>query len=562
MKRSSQGTSFAFALLFVFLAIGQACASELRVLSSHSDFLRGGKIKDEWFLQQLPHSYNGTLPLSFDLSAQGKTPPVRSQRSWGTCWAFAGVEAMESSLLVETGKLHNLSELHLAYFTYSFEGQDKPGFTRGGYNDGDGDEDEMNNVIFDNGGHISQIVSMLSRGTGPVSEEDAPYPEWLDSASDHTWKNYIPPAPYAPTRFRLKNAFYYSDAEDVKKALMTLGGLWFSYIHDIRQMGKDLYSSEMPTEEDFGEKLVGGHAVLLVGWDDHYPKEKFRSPSGKVPTNDGAWKIQNSWGEAAGDKGYYWISYEDVTILNDDEEDWSDSGVGGFKLERVDAYDGIYFHDPLGSSGAITNELPEARMANVFVANRDEKVVSVGFITANLNVNYEIQIYRNIPKGMGPAAGTPVFNSPQRGVAGARGYYSVSLNAPVTLNKGERFAVEVKLIADKGSYPQNIANISVEMMIAKNTDNVSVAPGESYLHLDGEWKDTYYLLLHQDRLDNYSDRNFNLNVKAFTVATSGGGDTASEGSSSGGCNSGVFGVMSLVVVFALLGNRTWLRMRS
>lgn len=43
-----------------------------------------------------------------------------------------------------------------------------------------------------------------------------------------------------------------------------------------------------------GSNLLGGHAVLAVGYDD----------------NKGAFRIRNSWGEAWGDKGYFWIPYE------------------------------------------------------------------------------------------------------------------------------------------------------------------------------------------------------------------------------------------------------------
>lgn len=42
------------------------------------------------------------------------------------------------------------------------------------------------------------------------------------------------------------------------------------------------------------EKLLGGHAVLLVGYDDE----------------EGYWICRNSWGEEWGDKGYFYLPYE------------------------------------------------------------------------------------------------------------------------------------------------------------------------------------------------------------------------------------------------------------
>lgn len=42
----------------------------------------------------------------------------------------------------------------------------------------------------------------------------------------------------------------------------------------------------------YGEEGIIDHAVLLVGWDDNYPKENFLE--GNRPEQDGAWLIRNS----------------------------------------------------------------------------------------------------------------------------------------------------------------------------------------------------------------------------------------------------------------------------
>ena len=63
-----------------------------------------------------------------------------------------------------------------------------------------------------------------------------------------------------------------------------------------------------------GESILGGHAVLAVGYDD-----AMRIGSGDNE-NVGAFLIRNSWGEGWGEKGYGWLPYE--YLLGGLAEDW------------------------------------------------------------------------------------------------------------------------------------------------------------------------------------------------------------------------------------------------
>jgi C1A family cysteine protease len=55
-----------------------------------------------------------------------------------------------------------------------------------------------------------------------------------------------------------------------------------------------------------GDKLVGGHAVMTVGYDDGR-KIKHSNPAGQETT--GALLIRNSWGPGWGEAGYGWLPY-------------------------------------------------------------------------------------------------------------------------------------------------------------------------------------------------------------------------------------------------------------
>ncbi|MFA6328488.1 MAG: C1 family peptidase [Candidatus Micrarchaeia archaeon] len=59
-----------------------------------------------------------------------------------------------------------------------------------------------------------------------------------------------------------------------------------------------------------GEKVIGGHAVLCVGYDDNLA----------IGASTGAFLIRNSWGEAWGEKGYGWLPYD--YLLAGLAQDW------------------------------------------------------------------------------------------------------------------------------------------------------------------------------------------------------------------------------------------------
>jgi C1A family cysteine protease len=76
------------------------------------------------------------------------------------------------------------------------------------------------------------------------------------------------------------------------------------------------------------ERIEGGHAVVMVGYDD---KIKIKNKYGKTETA-GALLIRNSWGKEWGNKGYGWLPYEYVLKgLAEDfwsvlKKEWIDTG--------------------------------------------------------------------------------------------------------------------------------------------------------------------------------------------------------------------------------------------
>jgi hypothetical protein len=67
--------------------------------------------------------------------------------------------------------------------------------------------------------------------------------------------------------------------------------------------GKDVW---LPSERDYNKRNFGGHCMCIIGYDDHFFE------------NDGAFLIQNSWGQRWGKNGKAWISYKDFVYFTNE----------------------------------------------------------------------------------------------------------------------------------------------------------------------------------------------------------------------------------------------------
>ena len=186
---------------------------------------------------------------SFDWTQHGVVTPVRSQGKLGVCWAFAATEALESNWAIRHGNAISLSPEPLVARLRKWKG-----------------------YTFD-----GAMKDLVKHGTTTWNAD----PYVAKREAPHHIK-----MPYHAVAYG--NVTPAGDIAALKQAMIQHGPLATGL--DVTS-GFDSYQGGIFGGET--SKSKGGHAVLIVGWDD----------------TRGAWKIKNSWGTGWGEQGYMWIRY-------------------------------------------------------------------------------------------------------------------------------------------------------------------------------------------------------------------------------------------------------------
>lgn len=344
-------------------------------------------------------------------------------------------------------------------------------------------ENGFDRYVFDAGSSF-MAAAYLARWGGPVGEAQVPYP---------LWDSYVPGN--APKQYHVQDILFLPwrqnslDNQEIKKAVVNYGGVNATYA-SVEEYYSGDGSSYCFQYGDYGVAQEP-HAITIVGWDDHYPKESFVLQ----PEGDGAFLCKNSWSEKWGDEGFFYISYYDDVLARE-----SNSSVFT-GVESAGNYDKIYQYDPLGAVATYGYE-DQIYQANVFPENNgklasEENLRAVSFYTYDAGYRYEVYVVKNYEdKESFKKLGSPVAS----GTMEYAGYHTVKLASPEVLSAGSRFAVVVKLFGKgmiHGYFEAPLVGISSKARASK---------GESFVSSDGRrWWDM------QNRMENT-----NACVKAFT----------------------------------------------
>lgn len=426
---------------------------------------------------------------------------IKNQNPLGTCWAHAFIAASESNLIKKglADTTLDLSEWQLAYFCGAANTADPLGLTIGdSFTSGTA---SANYLMV--GGNQQVTVRRVADWIGLVEESKAPYSTVL-SNQEAVLQDILA---YETDAYHLENAYYISmkDRTLVKQMIMSMGSCATSYRHDYSYFNVTSGYS-LPSGQTIAEycpsEVSTNHAITIVGWDDNYSKDNFGD---NKPTADGAWLCRNNYGTNWGEKGFFWISYEDVPLNN--------GNAHFYDLESADNYDYNYQYD----GGAIdTSGYNTHYEANIYTAVSYETLEAVGFYTENSNYQCKVSIYK------GSSMSHPTDGELIETIVADQlymGFHTVELDKPVYLKKGESFSVVIYQATDTGGVVPIYLDGTKEGTWYKNVS--AAAAGQSFISNSGtasSWKDVGKESGANCRIKAYTSKTEDILVESIAVA--------------------------------------------
>jgi len=363
------------------------------------------------------------LPANFDLRDYDRMVAVKDQGNLGTCWAFASLTALESSMLPEQPISFSADHMSMR-------------------NSFSSDQAE--------GGEYTMGMAYLTSWQGPVLEE-------LDPYGDGKSPNGLKASRHVQEIQLLEN----KNIQEIKDAVYKYGAVQTSLFFAPKY---PMYYQEDNASYFYNGTQAVNHDVVIIGWDDNFGADRFAVS----PGSDGAFICQNSWGTDFGDGGVFYVSYEDSNI--------GSQCICYTGIESVKNFDRIYQSDLCGWGGQLGYNKESLYAANVFTTEEEEVISAAGFYATGNDTTYELFV---VPKFDGASSlreGWKVAEGNKK----RAGFYTVRFQSQIRVAKGSRFAVVLKINTPGATRP-----LAVEYKKPDSELEVDLSDGESYISPNG-----------------------------------------------------------------------------
>ena len=382
---------------------------------------------------------------------------VRDQNPFGTCWAFAGTGSFEYAVDKKTGSNTDYSEEHM------IQRLSKNGDT--GYQI----------TSKDTGGNEYMYSGYFTSGYGPVSDSLFPYDTTKSTLQ------IIPSILNAKGNYRATDVQFFKTTDDangalnsetvntVKQAVYNNGSVTCGITWDSSMIQKDKVSYY---NNDDNARNDSNHEVLIVGWDDDYSADHF-----KGVTKNGAWLVRNSWGNNIGDNGYFWVSYQDKSLI---------PSCTIRSYEEVSDDDTIY---NLDESGALYPQVTydgtsQVGFINSFSLKKREKLKEVTFYEAETGAQYQLFYVPVKDDGSLDIGNKQAIT--EKKTLDFPGYHTEKITKEINVKKA---AIMVMIDSNEDS-----AGLGAEGSISDGRKKLyipTLEKGQSYIYANGELGDLY-----------------------------------------------------------------------
>jgi hypothetical protein len=242
---------------------------------------------------------------------------------------------------------------------------------------------------------------------------------------------------------------------------------------------------------------IAGHSISVIGWDDNFSRENFDGRY--TPKSDGAWLCKNSWAKYNSLGGYFWISYEDFYLFNDDIFATS-YAIEDYQI--IEENHSLYQNEEFGATyefDYVEDTENVIYMSKFDFSQKGNVLDKVVFETESLRADYTV--YYVPVKNNFPVSDKKKWYTLDTGKVDYRGYICCDFEDMIISQSQGVIAIEIDtseinkgIDSSKSNYTKNTIGVA-EWLRSSSTKEIIFTQqsqaGECYISYDGTTMDLY-----------------------------------------------------------------------